>query len=423
MEVEQQPQVNESEERVGDAHSGGHGGDAQQKAKEARGTLRAREKGEQVLTLLKEGKEKVGALIIRDQSQRDREGAIRYIVKGMVKGFLIYTGPLCIIQRKITRPTVRRGVAVSIFVGLVRSFYRWHKWLQTLDAERDEQGRQRNRLIASVLHLFQQKLPWMAIAGGAAAWIGLKLDPSLLNSTLAFWCLVRAARCLPWPKWKYGPTAIMCFSATQILSSWIAAPEDLPEGYLRFLDKQGMINASMKKRLMGGELFCHVTHPGRTHFAYLWGFFRKCLLLSLRIYVPLNIIFFLATRKNMSGLQRAVENIVRSTAFLTSYCTLAIATGCFLYSNFSIKMTRPIMMSQAWVAGLATLIELPSRQSELAAYCLPFALETMYRYAQRMGWVVAKPWKTTTVIVLSVAALIHNLRKQPRLLNWLFGVM
>jgi hypothetical protein len=45
----------------------------------------------------------------------------------------------------------------------------------------------------------------------------------------------------------------------------IAAPEDLPEGYLRFLDKQGMINASMKKRLMGGELFCHVTHPGRTH--------------------------------------------------------------------------------------------------------------------------------------------------------------
>jgi hypothetical protein len=40
-----------------------------------------------------------------------------------------------------------------------------------------------------------------------------------------------------------------------------------------------------------------------------------------------------------------------------------------------------------------------------------------------MGWVVAKPWKTTTVIVLSVAALIHNLRKQPRLLNWLFGVM
>jgi hypothetical protein len=116
--------VNESEERVGDAHSGGHGGDAQQKAKEARSTLRAREKGEQVLTLLKEGKEKVGALIIRDQSQRDREGAIRYIVKGMVKGFLIYTGPLCIIQRKITHPTVRyvdaqRDASIACFLILI----------------------------------------------------------------------------------------------------------------------------------------------------------------------------------------------------------------------------------------------------------------------------------------------------------------
>jgi hypothetical protein len=65
------------------------------------------------------------------------------------------------------------------------------QWLRTLDAERDERGRERHALIKSALHLFQQKLPWMAVAGGAAAWIGLKIDPSLLNSTLAFWCLVR----------------------------------------------------------------------------------------------------------------------------------------------------------------------------------------------------------------------------------------
>jgi hypothetical protein len=63
--------------------------------------------GEKVLSLLKEGQHKMGALIIRDQSQRDREGAIRYILKGMLKGFFIYTGPLLIIQRKITPLTVR----------------------------------------------------------------------------------------------------------------------------------------------------------------------------------------------------------------------------------------------------------------------------------------------------------------------------
>lgn len=164
----------------------------------------------------------------------------------------------------------------------------------------------------------------------------------------------------------------MCLSATMILSTWynralrssaycflmispffrIAAPEDLPEGYLRFLDKQGMINAAMKKRLMNGERFCHVTHADRSHLcvsyhitptisstngpslfsrsAYLWGFLLKSLLLSLRVYVPLNLIFFLAGRKDANAAKRALKNIVRSTAFLTAYCTTAISTGTSL---------------------------------------------------------------------------------------------
>jgi len=209
------------------------------------------------------------------------------------------------------------------------------------------------------------------------------------------------------------------------------------------------------------------------HRQYLWGFFLKNLILSLRVYVPLNIFFFLlASQKNMSGIKRVLENIVRSSAFLTTYSVSAVATGCststnegqhqtydlmtpvrsgcFIYSNFPwIKMKRPIMMTQAWVAGLATLIEVPSRQSgqflhqiaailhqialtnrsapilspELAAYCLPFALETVFRYAQRMQLIEPKPWRTKAVIVLSTAMIIHNLRQQPRILGWLFGVM
>jgi len=371
-------------------------------------------------SLLSQARQEVGAMMLRDQNQRDREGALRYILKGMGKGFLLYTVPLAVIQRKLTRSTIRRAAVVSVFVGLVRSFYRWHKWLRALDAEQEQRP-----LVRWMVHLFQQKLPWMAIAGGAAAWVGLQIDPSLMSSTLAFWCLVRAARSLPLPNWKYGPTLVMCLSASQILSCWIAAPEDIPPGYLRFLDKQGMIDASIKKRLMGGEPFCQVIHPGQSHRQYLWGFFLKNLILSLRVYVPLNIFFFLlASQKNMSGIKRVLENIVRSSAFLTTYSVSAVATGCFIYSNFPwIKMKRPIMMTQAWVAGLATLIEVPSRQSELAAYCLPFALETVFRYAQRMQLIEPKPWRTKAVIVLSTAMIIHNLRQQPRILGWLFGVM
>ncbi len=56
--------------------------------------------------------------------------------------------------------------------------------------EEDDQGHRRHYLARETLLLFQSKLPWMGIAGAVAAWIGLKLDPSLLSSTLAFWVLV-----------------------------------------------------------------------------------------------------------------------------------------------------------------------------------------------------------------------------------------
>jgi len=138
-------------------------------------------------SLLSQARQEVGAMMLRDQNQRDREGALRYILKGMGKGFLLYTVPLAVIQRKLTRSTIRRAAVVSVFVGLVRSFYRWHKWLRALDAEQEQRP-----LVRWMVHLFQQKLPWMAIAGGAAAWVGLQIDPSLMSSTLAFWCLVIA---------------------------------------------------------------------------------------------------------------------------------------------------------------------------------------------------------------------------------------
>lgn len=64
------------------------------------------------------------------------------------------------------------------------------QWLRVLDPERDAEGRERYPLVKKGILLFQQRLPWMGIAGGAAALIGLRIDPSLLNSTLAFWCLV-----------------------------------------------------------------------------------------------------------------------------------------------------------------------------------------------------------------------------------------
>ncbi len=45
----------------------------------------------------------------------------------------------------------------------------------------------------------------------------------------------------------------------------IAAPDDLPKSYRRFLDRQGGINTGMKLRLLAGEQFCTVCHPETSH--------------------------------------------------------------------------------------------------------------------------------------------------------------
>ncbi len=62
---------------------------------------------DQIKNIIGQGKEKVKSFIIRDQLQRDQEKALYYVIRGMSKGFLIYTVPLAIIQRKLTGLTIK----------------------------------------------------------------------------------------------------------------------------------------------------------------------------------------------------------------------------------------------------------------------------------------------------------------------------
>jgi len=105
---------------------------------------------------------------------REEGKAIIYILKGMLKGFLIYAIPVSILERKPAG--LRRSLVLSIFVGCVRSFDRLLKWLNREDTPKLPWN-------------LQKHLPLYGIAGGMAAFFGVLLDPSLLNSTFVFWCL------------------------------------------------------------------------------------------------------------------------------------------------------------------------------------------------------------------------------------------
>ena len=60
--------------------------------------------------------------------------------------------------------------------------------------------------------------------------------------------------------------------------------------------------------------------------------------------------------------------MLRSSAFVALYVALCFAGLCAL-SNVTGKVTRPQLLAGATLAGLAVLVEKPSRRSELAMYC------------------------------------------------------
>ena len=80
-------------------------------------------------------------------------------------------------------------------------------------------------------------------------------------------------------------------------------------------------------------------------------------------------------------------------------------------------------MCHLWTGGLATLIERPSRRPELAAYCLTFALESVYRYFIQRGALRYNENWLVLIICGAAAVMMHHQKQQPSfVMNWLFGL-
>lgn len=61
--------------------------------------------------------------------------------------------------------------------------------------------------------------------------------------------------------------------------------------------------------------------------------------------------------------------VLRSSLFLSLYCTLAWRGACTGF-NAAGRTTGAIIAGSCWVAGFALLVEKRSRRMELALYCL-----------------------------------------------------
>lgn len=344
------------------------------------------------------------------------------------KAFVLYALPMSLLRRELKKAILKRASAIAAFMGVAK---------------------------AVQLFLFQQKNSTLkyysqAIAGGLGASVALAIDSGLGYNTLVIWFAIRAARCLLEENLlgeflnnvPFLPTITMCFSAGQILSSWVRYPKEMDPGYRKFLDFHGgrpkwvMSRFAAPNAPVPYPLYI-IRKPGSSYLSDAYQFFFAGLKRAGGLYAPLyaaTLIFALLQARNRTPsrlsklLINFITNVSRSSLFLSVYCTIAWTSVVFMpiLFKYSTKRgaTRVSLRRHVWASGLATLLERKERRPELAAYCATYALDSVWhRMEQTHPFLTGvRPILAALLLISSCSILLHHYNKQPALVTkWVLG--
>eukprot|EP01127_Copromyxa_protea_P023255 TRINITY_DN8662_c0_g1_i1.p1 TRINITY_DN8662_c0_g1~~TRINITY_DN8662_c0_g1_i1.p1 ORF type:complete len:368 (+),score=19.79 TRINITY_DN8662_c0_g1_i1:32-1135(+) len=329
----------------------------------------------------------------------------QFVAQGFCKGFLLWFIPIVLFRRSTQGLT--RALALGTFAAVVRAQLRLKdKWAKP----------------GTLLEKYSYAI--MGFNGGATF---LLLDRDIhKNSVLVFWILVRSLyNALP-SIGPYGPAICMCLSASQLLGSWIKAPQELDQNYLGFLDWQSGVMRpdriwAAKQTVPPVRRPCFLVHPNQsceTHFVY---FFIDGLFRAMRLYFPLHLMLTLMSKDK--SIPQFLENLLRSCVFLAGYCSMAWYSACTVHRVLPIGVSRLSLMLHTWVAGLFILCERPRRQVELAMYCSTYALDSVYKFIRttELGKTFSLPRRL--IMLCSLSILSHYHMHQPHFVTrWLCGI-
>lgn len=332
-----------------------------------------------------------------------------HVSGGAIKGFFMYLIPISILRRRL-KGNVRRALSFAVFVGGVR----FVDMIIRLYCRYKQDGGNKIEHFIRKFH--------MMIAGGLGSFSALLVDPSLYqSSTFMFWCFVRAIRCYL-PEVPYASVILMCLTSAQILSTWILYPQQLDPAYLQFLNKHGgRTKEQMKALLTQPDTPCGITHPNSDCHTDVIHYFPQSFKRSIKVYLPVYLVMLLFSKKR--NIKHLINNILRSSLFLSLYCTIAWYSACLYYKNIRKKVTRTNLFLHTWAAGLPILLERESRRNELAAYCSTYALDSLYRWGLDSKVIKDRPILNLLIMSLCGAVMLYNHNQQPAILmKWLFKV-
>ncbi len=272
------------------------------------------------------------------------------------------------------------------------------------------------------------------ISGAAGCGIALIIDDSFIGSLFVIWLCLKAIKNFL-PKSDIGPTAIMSMSASVICPAAFLYKDELQKYYQKFMDSMGYNlnritllyqNSPIMKKSMHGwnrlvlcdELHHHLkVHPYTSCAkSILSNILPYIFLKSLKIYVPLYV--GLQIFKFKFPNRYILENIIRSTIFLTGYTITQYFGIMWFTSTCQPTMSRLEHASFAWLSGLWTFVERKERRPELATYCAAQALNSLYILGKKKQLYTHTPkYISYLLLIISIGTLTCNIDQQPQILQ------
>jgi hypothetical protein len=272
---------------------------------------------------------------------------------------------------------------------------------------------------------------------------------------------------------QHGATVTMSATASVLLHAWLLEPRALEPAYVKFLNLHGgkgravidgvsemarthdgtasavvpavrdwhVANGTSLEALgsvvAGCDDPCELVHPGEGHLSHAARFVVQGIMRAVPVYLPVYAVSTAMVQRSSlmrnpkHVAQRATLGILRSSLFLSSYCAIAWLSCCTVHHvPRKRRVTRGTVLLCSAPAGLAALIEKPSRRTELALFCAGHACHSLARLA--VQWGVAAPMRNADLLLLTASSGLimdayihapHTFRPAFRsVFDWLFGV-
>jgi hypothetical protein len=165
---------------------------------------------------------------------------------------------------------------------------------------------------------------------------------------------------------------------------------------------------------------CQLMHPETsscTMGSMLYS--RRCFPKTLRIYFPLNLAMLLMWKHKLllkdpqAFLQRLVLGSLRSSAFITAFAAIAWLPPCYARNWFG-KEIKSSYLLNGFLSGCTVIMEQPqSRRLELAMYCLPRALESLWNMMVKRGVVKNIPYGESIMFSVAMGGLLTLYQNEP----------